>query len=136
MSKTHDRRQKQIRYLPPNTFLPLQEIARQVDIDASTLARWAREERVPAQRNGKIWYLNIQAIEQRTGQRLSTANLRPIHETSALTGIPANTLRRWARDGRIQAEKHGGKWRVSVEDARRLSQTLVPGVPARLDKTR
>jgi len=59
---------------------------------------------------------------------LPPANLRPIREVSALTGITSSTLRRWAREGRITATRFGSKvWYVDPDEAGQLSRTLKPG---------
>lgn len=130
MTKTHKRRQMNIQETVPDGYLPLQEIARQVSVSASTLARWARAGTVPVYRKGKIWYFDVEVIEHVTGQLVEFPDLQSLRDVAVATGIPASTLRRWANDGRIRAEKRGANWRVSLEDAHQVSETLTPGSPS------
>jgi len=131
MSKIQERRQKHTTggNLPPDDYRPLSKIATQVSVDPSTLARWARGGHIRAQKFGKLWYVHVDDVQHLADEDLHTTDpLRPLREVAAITGIPRRTLRRWAGEGRIEAEKRGiSQWYISVEDARRVSETLTPG---------
>lgn len=131
-TKTHARRQERQSPVPPEGYLPLREIAPHVSVDPSTLARWAQEGHVRAKKFRVNWYIAVEDVQHLADRDLSTlrANgFRPLREVEALTGVPRNTLSRWARDGRIEARKDGPRWQVNVEEVRSLSKTLAPGSP-------
>jgi hypothetical protein len=63
--------------------------------------------------------------------------LRPIREVAIQTGIPARTLRRWAKEGRIDARRQGPKlWYIDPKQAQALSLTLKPGPTPKNTHTR
>lgn len=70
-----------------------------------------------------------------TNRRQKRAQDNPIPEgmlpaslVATITGVPSSTLRRWAREGRVKAEKLGPKnWYIDPDDASRVAETLKPG---------
>ncbi|MCP4540684.1 MAG: MerR family DNA-binding transcriptional regulator [Chloroflexi bacterium] len=56
------------------------------------------------------------------------AHLRRISDVAALTGVHVRTLRRWAEQELIEAQKVGPKlWYISLEDVQQVAETLKPG---------
>jgi len=71
--------------------------------------------------------LRVAAEEVDRWQAPESERLRPIREVAATTGVSVATIRRWAAEGQVVAEKRYGKlWYVLPEDVELLVASEEP----------
>src|SRR3989304_3849480 len=114
----------------PNRTLPVSKAASFLGVSAETLRRWDRKGILKPFRTkgGQRRYslANLEAYKR--GERSAKTPLK-ISQAAAQLGVHPETLRRWERNGAIQAERpNGGQRRYTLD---RLEQiAAAPPVPA------
>jgi excisionase family DNA binding protein len=49
---------------PPARLHTIAQVSGLTGVPASTIAQWAQQERIEAQKWGKLWYVNIEDVER------------------------------------------------------------------------
>src|SRR3990170_4528210 len=114
----------------PNRTLPVSKAASFLGVSAETLRRWDRKGILKPFRTkgGQRRYSLTNLEAYKSGERSAKTPLK-ISQAAAQLGVHPETLRRWERNGAIQAERtNGGQRRYTLD---RLEQiAAAPPVPA------
>ena len=137
MSVTSNRRQARRRPIPAGVRR-VREAAAITTTCPSTIYRWIRTGLVPAVHHDGMLYIHIEDAKDARRTRKRSTNPLPAppegmvttRQASNETGAGQVSIQEWARDGKVQAQRHGPKkwtWYVDLDDVRRMARESKPG---------
>ena len=117
----------------PNRTLPVSKAASFLGVSAETLRRWDRKGVLKPFRTkgGQRRYSLTNLEAYKSGERSAKTPLK-ISQAAERLGVHPETLRRWERDGAIQAERtNGGQRRYTLDRLEQIASAPTVPIPVR-----
>ena len=106
---------------PPPIDFPITDTAEVFGVSRTTIFNWIHAGKLKAKKRRGQWYIPQEAIERQAGKERLTQWKRERRKRPGLHTMPGivfwlhidrKTAYKWIKEGKLKAEKIGGKWRV------------------------